>query len=168
MSVLLLNASFEPLRIITTKRAVCLVLAEKAEVIESKPGCLRSATTQVVIPSVIRLRKYVHVPYKATYPLNRRSLLARDRRECQVAGCEKIGSTIDHVVPRSRGGKHEWSNVALMCPSCNFRKGDRLLSEIGWTLKRQPAQPHGSQWLLIGAGIEPDEKWVPYVNQVAA
>lgn len=168
MSVLLLNASFEPLRIITTKRAVCLVLAEKAEVIEERSGRLRSATTSVANPAVIRLRHYVQIPFKATYPLNRRSLLARDNRECQVSGCERAGTTIDHVKPRSRGGRHEWTNVALMCSKHNFTKGSKTLEELGWTLKREPAQPTGTMWLLIGAGLEPDPQWSMYLGLAGA
>lgn len=162
-SVLLLNASYEPLRIISTRRAVCLVLAEKAEVIEEKSGRLRSATASVAIPAVIRLRHFVQIPFKATYPLNRRSLVVRDNHECQVSGCERIGSTIDHVVPRSRGGRHEWANVALMCPKHNFAKADKSLEQMGWTLKREPRQPTGVMWLLIGTGVEHDPQWSTYL-----
>lgn len=162
-SVLLLNASFEPLRIISTRRAVCLVLSDKAEVIEEKAGRLRSATTSVAVPAVIRLRHYIQIPFKATYPLNRRSLIARDHHECQVAGCERVGSTIDHVIPRSRGGKHEWTNCVMMCSKHNFTKADKTLDEIGWTLKREPRQPTGTMWLLIGTGVEHDPQWSAYL-----
>lgn len=162
-SVLLLNASYEPLRIISTRRAVCLVLAEKAEVIEEKSGRLRSATTSVAIPAVIRLRHFVQIPFKATYPLNRRSLSVRDNHECQVSGCERIGSTIDHVQPRSRGGKHVWTNVVLMCPKHNFAKADKTMAEIGWALKREPRQPVGTMWLLIGTGVDHDPQWETYL-----
>lgn len=167
-SVLLLNASYEPLRIITTKRAVCLVLAEKAEVIEEKAGRLRSAATSVAVPAVIRLRRYVQIPFKATYPLNRRALIVRDGHACQVSGCERIGSTIDHVKPRSRGGKHEWVNVALMCGPHNFKKADKTMAEMGWTLKREPQAPHGTMWLLIGTGVAYDTDWALYLPPIPA
>lgn len=166
--VLLLNASFEPIRVITTKRAVCLILAEKAEVVEEKPGRLRSASFSMATPCVIKLRHFVQIPYRATLPLNRRTLMGRDKGQCQIAGCERAGTTIDHLMPRSRGGKHEWTNTIACCAPHNFKKGDNTIEEMGWTLKKEPRVPKGTMWLLVGMGIDPDEAWVPYLSPALA
>jgi 5-methylcytosine-specific restriction endonuclease McrA len=159
--VLLLNASWEPLRVIPLKRAVVLVLQEKADVLEvvddSEP--VRSASCQVARPSVIKLRYYVKVPWKAKAALNRANLTNRDAGACQRTGCHRSGNTIDHVVPRSRGGRHEWANVTLMCSKCNQEKGDRLLSELGWELKTTPSTP--TRTILVGL-IDP--AWEPHLG----
>lgn len=168
MPTLLLNASFEPLRVISTRRAVCLILSEKAEVLEAGSGRLRSASSEVPEPAVIRLKHFVQIPFKATMPLNRRALIARDNHECQVSGCKKAGTTVDHVHPRSKGGRHEWTNVVAMCAKHNQDKADRLLAELGWTLKAEPHAPRGTRWLLVGIGVEPQESWVPYLDYASA
>lgn len=168
MPTLLLNASYEPLRVISTKRAVCLILAEKAEVLEAGSGRLRSEHASVPEPAVIRLRHYVQIPFQATIPLNRRSLITRDNHECQVSSCNRAGTTVDHVHPRSKGGRHEWTNVVAMCSPCNQRKADHSLAELGWKLKKEPRAPHGTMWLLVGMGIEPVESWEPYLTPAMA
>lgn len=167
MTVLLLNATFEPLRVISRNRAVCLILDGKAEVIEAAPGRIRSANTDYTAPAVIRLLYFVQIPFKAKIPLNRRTLMARDNHECQVAGCDRIGSTIDHIHPRARGGRHEWTNVALMCPRHNHQKSDRLLSEIGWELKREPSVPVGTKWVVLGFSVPIQPVWEPYLDMSA-
>ena len=166
MTVLLLNASYEPLRVITLRRALGLVLAGKVDLLESHDGeVLRSAGGAAYeIPVVVRLRYMVKVPFQSTVPLSRRAIDARDERRCQVAGCDRGGQTVDHVVPRSRGGTHEWTNVVLMCTRHNSHKGARLLSELGWHLKREPVAPRGELVLLARAGIRTlPEAWVPYL-----
>ena len=161
---LLLNASFEPLCVVPMKRAVVLVLAEKAEILEAACGVIRSASTSVPVPSVIRLTTYVRVPYRARLPLTRRALLARDANRC--AYCSRSADTIDHVVPRSRGGHHEWENVVAACRLCNGRKGDRLVAELGWVLHTTPTVPRGTRWLVVGVG-RIDPSWEPYLTQAA-
>lgn len=161
MPTLLLNASYEPLCVITVRRAVVLVLADKADIVVEADGHVRSARTSVPAPSVIRLRGYVRVPYRATLPLNRRNLVARDQGRC--AYCGGRGDTIDHVVPRSRGGRHEWTNVVAACQPCNGRKGDRLLAELGWRLPSAPVAPRGWSWILVGVGTT-DPAWAAYLT----
>ena len=158
--VLLLNASWEPLRVITLRRAVLLVLAEKAEVVTETDGEVRSASLSLPAPSVIRLRYFVRVPYRARVPLSRRALVARDGGRCQY--CGSSGATIDHVVPRSRGGQHEWANVVLACQPCNHKKGDRLLTELGWSLPRKPVAPRVRTHLVIGVTVAPE--WEPHLR----
>ena len=164
-TTLLLNASFEPLRVISWKRAVLLVLQEKAEVLEEDEEPLRSASSELRMPKVIRLLRFVKVPFRATVPLTKRSLLARDNHRC--AYCKRHNaSTIDHVIPRSRGGEHRWENVVAACSRCNSDKDDRLLSELHgprWELDFTPHAPKGTVWLLLGV-TERSEAWEPYLQ----
>ena len=130
--VLLLNATFEPLQLVSERRAVVLMLAGRAEpiVTPESPNVCRSASLVVQIPAIVRLHDMVKLPSKVrTPPLTRRSLLLRDSYRC--AYCLEHADTIDHVVPRSRGGRHEWTNVVAACRRHNMQKGDRLLEEIG-------------------------------------
>ena len=148
-NVLLLNASFAPLRVISFQRAIVLVLQQKAEVIEEASTIIHSATEEFALPSVIRLNYMVQIPYKSRIALNRRSVLARDNGVCQY-GCGRKANTIDHVLPRSRGGRHEWTNVLACCSKCNAKKGNKLLSEIGWKSLKQPHMPPHNVWLVAG------------------
>jgi 5-methylcytosine-specific restriction endonuclease McrA len=162
MAVLLLNATFEPLRVITAKRAVVLLLQEKAEVIHEGDDEWRSASLAIKVPQVIRLKYFVQIPFRSKTPLTNAAVLVRDGRTC--AYCQKRkATTVDHIVPRSRGGRHEWSNVIAACRPCNARKADKLLSELGWQLPFEPRIPHGSMWLLVGLR-EPSEVWTPYLT----
>lgn len=165
MSVLVLNASYEPLTVVTLRRAVCLVLSGRAELVEEEEGRLIRAAGgfEVVAPAVVRLIQMVKVPFRATAPLNRRTLAARDGGRCQRVGCDRTGNTIDHVVPRSRGGGHTWENVTLMCGRCNAMKDDRLLSEMGWKLKSPPRAPRGTLVLVAAASARHAPAWAPYL-----
>jgi 5-methylcytosine-specific restriction endonuclease McrA len=165
MHTLLLNASYEPLTVISVRRAVVLVLTDKADLVTAGEGCFRSPSTSVPVPSVIRLRGFVRVPYRATLPLNRKNLLARDHGRC--AYCENRGETVDHVVPRSRGGEHAWTNVVAACQPCNGHKGDRLLHEIGWSLRTTPMTPKGWSWMLVGIGTT-DPAWHEWLSPAGA
>ncbi len=166
--VLLLNASYEPLTTVPMRRAVLLVLREKAEVVHGDSGgaVLHSATTALSVPSVIRLRRYIRVPYRRRVPLTRVALMRRDSHDCGY--CGKRAETIDHVIPRSRGGAHVWENVVASCKACNHRKADRLLDEIGWTLNVTPKVPRGLHWRLINGEYHGDPQWAPYMAKRAA
>jgi 5-methylcytosine-specific restriction endonuclease McrA len=157
---LVLNASYEPLKIVSAQRAVMMVLAEKAEIVKEGVGAFRSPSISVPVPAVIRLSQMVKVPYKAKIPLNMRAVYARDAGLCQY--CYKPATTLDHVNPRSKGGRHEWENLVAACKPCNSKKADKTLKEIGWKLDTKPYAPSGSQWLLIASGnVSPD--WEPYL-----
>jgi 5-methylcytosine-specific restriction endonuclease McrA len=166
--VLLLNATYEPLTTLPLRRAVCLVLREKAEVVhhDTSGALLRSATMSIGVPSVIRLRRYVRIPFRTRVPLTRAALMRRDNFQC--AYCGRRAETIDHVLPRSRGGKHTWENCVASCMPCNHRKADRLLEELGWTLHVTPVVPRGTHWRLIGVIHDGDPQWAPYVSESAA
>lgn len=135
---MVLNASSEPLHIVRIGRALSLVLGEKAEIV-SQAGVVTSNRHSFPRPTVIRLLRYVHVPWRQA-PLTLRNLFMRDRGVCQWCR-NRAGETVDHVIPTSRGGGNIWENVVLACKSCNNRKGDRLPEELGWVLTRTPFQP---------------------------
>ena len=110
---LLLNATYEPLCVVSCRRAVVLVLTQKAIPVEEGDGAFHSVTTAVPVPSVLRLTRYVRVPYRAQVPLTRRAVFARDGGRCVYCGAG--ATSLDHVVPRSRGGAHTWENVVAWC-----------------------------------------------------
>ena len=165
MTALLLNASYEPLLFISMRRAMILVLTDRATMLADSGEEWRTPSTAYPVPTLVRLKNMVKVPFQKRVPINKDTLAARDGGICQVVGCGSRGATVDHVVPRSRGGQHEWKNVALMCAPCNETKGDRLLAEIGWRLKQEPRSPRGP-WLLLAAAkrITPREEWMPYLG----
>lgn len=157
---LLLNASFEPLCVVSARRAVVLVLKEKAEIVERNGAEFRSERAAIPVPSVIRLVHFVRVPFRTRVPLSRRAVFARDGHRCQY--CNRAAENIDHVVPRSRGGTHSWDNVVASCRACNARKEDRMLHDTGFKLRRPPVAPHAALWLVATAGT-PDPTWERYL-----
>ncbi len=165
--VLLRNATFEPLTALPLRRGIVLVVCGKADVVHDDAAglVLRSATASVAVPSVIRLRTFVRVPYRARVPMTRAALMHRDRYRCLYCGAR--AETIDHVVPRSRGGEHCWENCVACCARCNHRKGDRLLSELGWKLRVVPRPPRGQHWRLLATVPDADPLWLPYLGEVA-
>ena len=166
--VLLLNITYEPLTNVGLHRAVCLVLGEKAEVVhhDATGAVLRSASLAFASPSVIKLRRYVRLPYRSRVPLTRAALMRRDNYLCAYCGTK--AETIDHVVPRSRGGTHAWENCVASCSRCNHRKADRLIEELGWSLRCDPAVPRGTHWRLIGAAHDGDPQWAAYLPEPSA
>ncbi len=160
--VLVLNASYEPLNLVNVKRAAILVLKDKAEIVEERGGSLRSERMCMPCPAVIRLAYYVHVPCRGV-SISRRAVFLRDAHTCQYCGGR--AESIDHVMPRSRGGQHVWDNVVAACRRCNSRKMNRLPSEAGLKLTRKPAPPHGHIWIFsIAVDIHPT--WEPYLETV--
>ena len=157
---LLLNASHEPLCVVPMRRAVVLVLKEKAEIVARNGAELHSERVTLPVPSVIRLNHYVRVPYRNRVPLSRRAVFARDGHKCQY--CNKAAENIDHVMPRSRGGPHAWDNVVASCRACNARKEDRSPAEAGLTLKHPPREPHADLWVVATAGTI-DPAWEPFL-----
>ena len=149
MSCLALNASFEPLTIVPTRRAVRLVLDGKAELLEKDSGrVFRSEDRVVPCPSVIRLVRFVHVPYRFRRQVTNTFLFARDDYTCQYCGRRKSDLrgrqflTRDHVRPLSRGGLNTWDNVVTSCSPCNNRKGNQLPEEAGMHLRTVPREPN--------------------------
>ncbi len=135
--VLVLNASYEPLNICTWRRAVVLLMKGKAEQIEHNGKLIYA---DFPVPTVIRLRSYVKIPYKEI-SLSRRNLLHRDNYTCQYCGDRRHDLTIDHIVPRSKGGTDSWENVVAACLKCNVKKGDRTPKEANMLLTTTPRRP---------------------------
>ena len=162
---LVLNASMEPLCVVAARRALVLVLTDKADVLHVDGQRFRSAQLDLAAPSVVRLRRYVHVPYRHRAALSRRGVFLRDHGLCQY--CGRSAENVDHVVPRSRGGTHEWENVVAACRRCNSLKKDRTPDEARMTLRRRPYAPRAAFWLVVAVGgVDPD--WHAYLGDAFA
>ena len=161
----MLNASYEPLGTVAVRRAVVLVLGEKADLVHATGLVLHAERVSVEVPSVVRLRQFVHVPFRRRVAVSRRAVMARDGHRCQYCGAH--ADSIDHVQPRSRGGAHTWDNVVAACRPCNVRKRDRLLADSGMRLKRPPAVPNGVVWSILAGGSVPPE-WAEYLGDAGA
>ncbi len=159
-SALVLNATYEPLSIVPARRAACLVLADKADLVEDDGTALHSELLTVPNPLVIRLRYIVKVPYHRRTAMSRRAVFARDDHVCQY--CGGPADSIDHIMPRSRGGLHEWENVAAACRPCNLRKRDRTPAEAGMGLARAARAPRELAWITVAVALVPDA-WKPYL-----
>ena len=162
--VLVLNATYEPLNVVSLRRAVILLLKEKAEIVEAAGAWLRAERFLLPVPLVIRLVCYVRIPHSFALPLSRRTVLARDQYTCQYCGAQpgKACLTLDHVIPRSRGGTTCWENVVTACGPCNRRKGDRTPEEAHLLVPRRPVRPRylAITWL---AGSSAPEVWEKYL-----
>lgn len=162
---LLLNSTFEPLRVVTWKKAIIMVMLEKVEVIEEYERILRGVRFAFRLPAVIRLNHFI----KGRSPIvkfSRKNLFVRDQGRCQYCGTpfEQKELTYDHVIPRSRGGQTEWTNVVTCCTACNLRKGGRTPEEAGMALIRRPKVPIWLPLLARSLGIqEPPDLWKDYL-----
>jgi 5-methylcytosine-specific restriction endonuclease McrA len=165
MPVLVLNASYEPINICGARRALVLVLKGIARTEEEHGLTLHAQRSRIAMPSVIRLLEYRRIPHQ-TRALSRKNILLRDRNTCQFCSRALPASelTLDHVMPRSRGGRSSWENLVACCYACNNRKGDRTPEEAGLKLQRRP-RPftlHTSRQLMRLIGHR-DEKWRKYL-----
>lgn len=160
--VLVLNASYEPLNITTWRRAMVMLLKGKAEGIEHVEG--HAVRPDLLLPTVIRLRQFVRVPYRPV-PLTRRNVFQRDGHRCLYCGRGDGPLSIDHVLPRSRGGRDSWDNVATACMPCNVRKADRTPREAGMPLLREPVLPPSSLGFQASRQIRSGEYtgWAKYM-----
>lgn len=161
--MLLLNASYEPLRVCSVRRAVRLVMENIADSVEDTSFVLRSPSTIFPIPSVIKLKHYVRVKHPPRVPLSRTNVFRRDQYRCQY--CLQFGGTltIDHVMPTSRGGLTTWDNVVAACSACNGRKGSRTPQEANMPLHTVPRPPRVIVTGLFGLHRIPDPLWEKYL-----
>lgn len=144
--MLVLNQDFSPLSVCSVERAFILIYLRKSEMVRSANGYkLRSVTAEFPMPSVIRLSRYITVPYKGVN-LTRQNVFKRDGFECQYCGTHK-DLTLDHIVPSSKGGLHTWTNLVTACKRCNARKGDFTPEEVGMTLRHKPLKPSYATFL---------------------
>ena len=164
--VLVLNASYEPLNVTTVRRAHVLVFKGKAEVLEELKQPLRSASDTFQWPHVIRLVTYVRVPRAVQRKISRRALFARDNWRCVYCGTTAGRLTLDHVVPRSRGGDSVWENVVTSCAPCNLKKGNRLPEEIAMELPARPRVPAPVLFIRLATPKIP-QRWEQYLGPYA-
>jgi 5-methylcytosine-specific restriction endonuclease McrA len=161
--VLVLNATYEPINVCTVRRATVLVLKSKAEIVERGNGRLRSERMALERPVVIRLITYVRVPRDVhRRKITRKAVLARDSWTCQYCGQRKPGLTVDHVIPRSRGGPSDWENIVTSCAPCNRRKGNRTPVEAGIHPRRKPKAPGPTIFIRVAAPVVP-AAWQQYL-----
>ena len=160
--MLVLNATYEPINVCTVRRAVVLLLKEKAEMIERSEWQLHSATSTMSRPMVIRLVTYVRIP-RDTHrrKITRRAVFARDDWTCQYCG-SRSNLTVDHVVPRSKGGPSSWENIVASCAPCNRRKGSALPRQAGMHLARQPSTPSPHVFIQVASPTIP-AAWRAYL-----
>jgi 5-methylcytosine-specific restriction endonuclease McrA len=170
-AVLLLNASYEPLAVIPARRALSLLLRDRVDAVTDEKVMVYSPTAGLTIPSVLRLRRYIRVPRRGVR-WSRTGVMRRDGYECIYCGIhagERRGNqvlhkedfTIDHIIPRSQGGRNTWGNTACACPTCNQRKGDRTPHEAGMTLRWEPKTPRVDY--LVASGSVPTA-WKVYLE----
>jgi 5-methylcytosine-specific restriction endonuclease McrA len=164
--VLVLNSSYEPVNVCSLHRAVVLLLKGKAETIETAGTTMRSERAALPVPQVIRLLHYVRLPRAEGRRLSRHAVLARDGFRCQYCGSARH-LTIDHIVPRSRGGTTSWDNVVTSCAPCNVRKGACLPSEVGMAPSRKPRPPLPGDFVRASQRVVPDA-WLPYLELAVA
>jgi 5-methylcytosine-specific restriction endonuclease McrA len=164
--VLVLNATYEPLSIVSVQRAVVLLLKEKAELVEAAAERLHASRTSLPVPLVIRLVYYVRIPHPVVLAPTRRSVALRDNFTCQYCGATPGRGllTLDHIIPRSRGGGTTWENVVAACRQCNMRKGDRTPEEAHMALRKTPGRPHYVAFLLLSEAHSKDV-WRKYVYE---
>ena len=161
--VLVLNASYEPINVCTVRRATVLLLKERAEVLEAAEWHLHAESLTLPHPVVIRLTAYVRIPRDAhSRKITRRAVFARDRWSCQYCGSERSTLTVDHVIPRSKGGTSGWENIVTCCAPCNRRKGDRLPHQAGMHPRTRPSAPSPTVFVHVATPRIP-AAWQQYL-----
>jgi 5-methylcytosine-specific restriction endonuclease McrA len=161
--VLVLNANYEPLNVCDTRRAVGLLTTGKATMVANGRGYIHTARTTYPRPSVIRLANMVHRP-RPRVKLTKREVFRRDNYTCQYCGRQTSHLTIDHVIPRHRGGTHRWDNLVAACPQCNRHKGGRNVAEAHMALRRRPTEPFPTASYLFSRHLQENEDWRQFIE----
>lgn len=162
-AVLVLNANFEPINVCSTRRAIGLVLSEKARLVLNGRGEIKTVTRTYPRPSIIRLEKMIKRPRPSVH-LTKREVLRRDDFTCQYCGRRAPYLTIDHVIPRRLGGKHTWQNLVAACPACNHHKGGRTAEQAQMHLLRVPSEPPASAQYIFARHLKDNQEWLPFVD----
>jgi 5-methylcytosine-specific restriction endonuclease McrA len=161
-NVLVLNQNYEPLSVCTVKRAVVMVFLDRAEIIETLDGQrIRSVSTSIAVPSVVRLGAFIRVPHKRIM-LSRKNIIKRDGGLCQYCGQKSTSMTVDHVIPKNQGGKDTWENLVAACAKCNNRKGEHTPEQAGMKLLRKPGRPSHITFIRNFIGVK-DSSWKRYL-----
>ncbi len=159
--VLILNQDYSAISLCSIHKAFILLFLEKAELVEKRTGALRTISKSFPVPSIIRLQRYVNVPYKGI-ALSRQNIMRRDHFRCLYCDSTK-NLTIDHIIPRSRGGESNWTNLGTACMRCNTRKGDRTPEEANMLLKQKPKKPSLTSFLVLHSDTI-DHSWHTYLR----
>lgn len=160
--VLVLNANYEPIHVCNTRRAIGLILADRASLVMNGRGVIHTISHDYPRPSIIRLDKMIVRPHPRSL-LNRREIFRRDCYTCQYCGKHSTTLTIDHVIPRHKGGLHTWSNVVAACASCNHHKGGKSAEEVGMHLLHQPKEPPTSALYIFGHHLQENQEWKDFL-----
>ena len=161
--VLVLNANFEPINVCSMRRAIGLILTEKAAMVVNGRGHIHTINQLLPRPSVIRLEQMIHRP-RPRVKLTRREIFRRDNYTCQYCGRRDAPLTVDHILPKHLGGQHTWTNVAAACPGCNHRKGGRRLEEVYMSLLHVPKEPPASAVYLYGRHLDEFGEWESFIS----
>ena len=161
--VLVLNANFAPINVCTTRRAIVLILTEKASLVINGRGYIQTVSRTFQRPSIIRLGQMIKRP-RPHVSLNRREVLRRDNYSCQYCGTRAGTLTLDHVYPKHLGGEHSWENLVTACSSCNHRKGGRTLEQAGMALRTTPHEPSLSAEYIFARHIKRNMEWQPFLK----
>jgi 5-methylcytosine-specific restriction endonuclease McrA len=163
-SVLVLNQNYEPLNVCNTRRALVLLDGGKAEVLEHAFGEIRTPSRAIPRPSVIRLVYMIKRP-RPRVRLTRREVFMRDQYTCQYCGLKTRDLTLDHVIPRHRGGAHTWENLVSACRTCNHRKGGKVLEECRMPLRRAPFEPKANSYYLFAQYLDAQRDWQKFIPE---
>jgi 5-methylcytosine-specific restriction endonuclease McrA len=161
--VLVLNANYEPLNVCTTRRALGLLQTGKARMLLDGRGYIRTVRTSYPRPSIVRLGYMIKRP-RPRVRLTKREIFRRDDYTCQYCGSKSTSLTIDHVIPRHRGGTHSWFNLVTACELCNLKKGGRTIQDAHMTYLRTPQEPRATALYLYGAHLMDNQDWRPYLE----
>ena len=159
--VLILNQNYEPLSVCTARRAVVLVFLGKAEIVDSYPNPIRTVFMVFDRPAIVRLMTYIRPPNKGIM-LSRKNILKRDGHQCQYCGTTRGPLTVDHIIPKYRGGEDSWENMVCACQKCNNKKGDRMLDHVNMDLMKKPRSPTRIHFIRDFIGIG-HHSWRPYL-----
>ncbi len=159
--VLVLNQSFQPMSITNARKAIVLIFLGKAEIVEKDGEFIHSVNDRFPLPSIVRLTRYINVPQKRVM-LTRKNIIKRDNHQCQYCGKRSVSLTLDHVIPRVRGGKDTWENLVCACVKCNNKKGNRTPEDVGLKLLKKPKKPNHIFFIRYSVGVV-DTRWKPYL-----
>ncbi len=159
--VLVLNQNYEPLSVCSARRALILLFREKAEMVEHNHEMVRSPSVSVPLPSIVRISRYVHIPRKRVL-ISRKNVIKRDNHRCQYCGTTSAPMTVDHILPRVRGGADNWENLVCACMECNTKKGNKTPQEAHMKLLREPKRP-GYLFFIQHLAGSVDDRWKQYL-----
>ena len=158
---LILNSTYQPLSVVPFNRAIALLINKKINSINDSEIIFKSENKQIALPNVALLNYFVNAPYSRRVALNKENIFIRDFYTCQYCGDQ--AESVDHIIPKSKGGEHIWDNVVACCKKCNLIKVDKDLTDTRLKLKRNPQRPVGAFWIKTIVGSNPDPSWEEYL-----